>query len=71
MLQAAGRAPRRTDRHTDGWKDGQGAAERAVMSMQSCWSQGQRPRQDEWSSTGGEGGYSGGVHCQILNIDRY
>ena len=36
MLQAAGRAPRRTDRHTDGWKDGQEAAERAVMSMQSC-----------------------------------
>ena len=32
MLQAAGRAPRRTDRHTDGWKDGQGAAEIAKDS---------------------------------------
>lgn len=51
---------------TDGWKDGQEAAERAVMSMQSCWSQGQWPRQGERSSAGGEGGCLGGVHCQIL-----
>lgn len=65
-LQAAGRAPRGTDRHTDGWKDGQEAAERAVMSMQSCWSQGQWPRPGERSSAGGEGGCLGGVHCRIL-----